>query len=53
LAFGPIDPNDEETRGAEVGQMIQEELERVGLRVQWNGTFSQRILLPDITWQRW
>jgi hypothetical protein len=53
LAFGPIDPKDEESRGAEVGNAIRDELVRVGLRVQWNGTFSERILIPDIVWQKW
>jgi hypothetical protein len=53
LAFGPIDPKDEEARGAEIGGIIKRELERVGFHVKWNGTFSERIHLPKIVWQRW
>src|SRR6185295_1242458 len=33
LAFGPVDPDDEETKGREVGNIIREELERAGLKV--------------------
>lgn len=52
LAFGPADPGDEATNGVEVGSIVRTELERVGLRVAWDGTFAQRIALPDIVWRR-
>jgi hypothetical protein len=52
LAYGPVDPNDEETEGPKVGHLIREELERVGLNVQWDGTFDTRILMPDFLWQK-
>ena len=46
-------PKDEETKGPVVGRAIQEELERAGFEVEWDGTFSKRICLPKIVWQRW
>jgi hypothetical protein len=52
LAFGPADPKDETTGGTEVGNMVREELERVGLTVEWDGTFDKRIQLPEFVWQR-
>lgn len=50
LAFGPSDPDDEETRGPEVGRVVREELERVGLVVNWDGTFARRIEVVDFQW---
>ena len=32
--------------------MIVEELNRQGLAVAWDGTFSERIFIPDIDWKR-
>ena len=52
LAFGPVDPKQEGTQGPEIGRIVREELERAGLKVQWDGTFSQRIFVPDLAWQR-
>ena len=52
VAFGPPDPEDEETKGQIVGRLICEELERVGFQVKWDGTFKDRILIPKILWQR-
>jgi hypothetical protein len=52
LSFGPIDPEDEETKGPEIGRIIREELEARGFEVAWNGTFSQRIHVPKLNWQR-
>lgn len=52
LAFGPVDPALEETEGSKVGVVIVEELHRAGFRVEWDGTFKQRIFVPDIDWQR-
>jgi hypothetical protein len=52
LAFGPVDPKDEATKGREVGRIVQEELARAGLTVAWDGTFAQRIHLPHFVWRR-
>jgi hypothetical protein len=52
LAFGPVDPRDEATKGREVGRIVQEELARAGLTVAWDGTFAQRIHLPHFVWRR-
>lgn len=52
LAFGPKDPKDEETKGAEIGRLVRDALEREGLKVDWNGAFSKRIFLPEFKWQR-
>ena len=51
LAFGPVDPNKEESEGPRIGGIVKEELERSGLTVRWDGTFQQRIHVP-MTWQR-
>lgn len=52
LAFGPTHPKDEATQGAAIGSIVREELERAGLQVEWNGTFSKRIYIPKFVWQR-
>ncbi len=52
LAFGPVNPNDEETKGKEIGHIVCEELERTGLKVKWDGTFASRLSVPDLVWQR-
>lgn len=52
LAFGPADPEREETEGTKVGTIVREELERAGLEVQWTGTFASRMSLPKFVWQR-
>lgn len=52
LAFGPMDPDDEQVEGPKVGELIAAELRGVGLEVQWNGTFDQRIHLPRFDWKR-
>lgn len=52
LAFGPVDPQDEETKGVEIGNIVREELERVGLEVEWEGTFNDRLRVPGMVWQR-
>lgn len=51
LAFGPIDPKQEQSAGPTIGRLIVEELERAGLRTEWDGTFNQRIAIPALTWQ--
>jgi len=52
LAFGPIDARNEATQGPRIGATIVEELERAGFAVRWDGTFAQRIHVPDIDWKR-
>ncbi len=52
LAFGPMDPILEQTMGPQVGRMVVEEVERVGLQTEWNGTISQRILVRPLDWKR-
>lgn len=52
LAFGPVQAKDEETKGAEIGKLVREELERAGLKVQWDGTFATRMSIPQIVWQK-
>ena len=48
FAFGPVDPNEEETKGTEIGYIVREELERVGDQVDWDGTFSNRLHVPNL-----
>lgn len=50
LAFGAL--NDDELRAVEIGRRIQAECERVGLKVAWSGSSSERIDLPEFRWQR-
>jgi hypothetical protein len=52
LAFGPVHPQDEQTKGLEVGRRIVEELRRAGFQPQWNGTFNERISIPQFDWKR-
>jgi len=52
FAFGPVDAREEATKGLEVGKIIREELERVGLQVDWDGTFANRMSVPRLLWQR-
>ena len=52
LAFGPIDPQKENTEGPRVGKIIVEELQRVGLPTKWNGTFKERIIVEKLDWKR-
>lgn len=52
LAFGPIDPKQEETEGPRVGEMIANELRNAGFDVRWNGGVDQRIFVPEIDWKR-
>lgn len=52
FAFGPVDPKDEESKGPEIGRLVREELERAGLRVEWDGTFASRLSVPGIVWRR-
>ncbi|QDV53781.1 DUF6891 domain-containing protein [Gimesia fumaroli] len=52
LAFGPVDPKEEEAKGMEVGNIIREELQKAGLKVEWDGTFNERLIVRDFVWQR-
>ncbi len=52
LAFGPANASDEDARGAEIGRIIREELERAGLKVEWDGTFASRMRITPLTWQK-
>ncbi len=35
-----------------VGRALKEELERVGFKIEWDGTAGQRINIPHIDWKR-
>ncbi len=52
LAFGPVDSKDEQAKGPQVGRIVVEELQRVGFRVTWDGTFGQRILVAPFAWKK-
>ncbi|WP_339734565.1 hypothetical protein [uncultured Gimesia sp.] len=52
LAFGPVDPKEEEAKGLEVGNMVREELQKAGLKVEWDGTFNERLKVQNFVWQR-
>jgi hypothetical protein len=52
LAFGPVDSDKEAADGPAIGKIVREELERAGFKVEWDGTFAQRIFVPKIKWQR-
>jgi hypothetical protein len=52
LAFGPMNPQNEETEGPRIGAVIVEELKRLGFALQWNGSFAERIHIPVIDWKR-
>jgi hypothetical protein len=50
LAYGSFPPNREQA--VLTGQRIQEEFERAGLDVEWDGTADSRLLLKNFRWQR-
>lgn len=52
LAFGPIDPSNEEQDGSRVGALVMEQLTKHGLTASWSGAFSQRIHIPVLDWKR-
>ncbi|MCR6477309.1 hypothetical protein NU688_14200 [Variovorax sp. ZS18.2.2] len=52
LAFGPIDPEKEESDGPRIGEAVVAELARAGLAVQWDGSCNSRILVMNIDWKR-
>ena len=51
FSFGPVDPAEEQTKGLEVGNLVREELERAGLRVEWDGKFESRSKIPKVIWR--
>jgi Domain of unknown function (DUF6891) len=52
LAFGPARAKEEETKGSEIGRVVRDELERAGLKVEWDGTFNTRMYVPQFVWQK-
>ena len=52
LAFGPVEPSDEATKGPAIGRIIKEELEKASFQVEWDGTFKTRIFVPKFDWKR-
>lgn len=52
LAFGPVDPSNEETQGVDVGNIVREEIKKAGLGVDWDGKFTTRLSIPKFKWQR-
>ena len=52
LAFGPVNPKDEVAKGPEIGRTVRDELERAGLKIEWDGTFATRMYLPHFVWRR-
>jgi hypothetical protein len=52
LAFGPRHPEDEDTKGADIGRTIVEELDASGLASVWGGSFKERILVTPFDWKR-
>lgn len=52
LAFGPVNPKEEQAKGPEIGKTIVEELQRQGLRPIWDGTFGKRILIEPFDWKK-
>lgn len=52
LAFGPVNPKEEQTTGPQVGRIIVEEAERVGFHVTWDGSFGHRILIAPFDWKK-
>jgi hypothetical protein len=50
LAFGDFSGKKE--AGVKVGQLVRDYAEKHGFRVDWDGSFGKRILLPDIDWKK-
>jgi|GEM_PF-6198694 len=50
LGFTTARAKDEEKMGVKIGKMVKKELEKAGLKVEWNGTLQKRIYLPDFDW---
>ncbi|WP_339734558.1 hypothetical protein [uncultured Gimesia sp.] len=48
LAFGPTG----QSKGKEIGNIVREELQKAGLKVEWDGTTNQRLIVRDLVWQR-
>ncbi|MFT4240797.1 MAG: hypothetical protein QM569_00825 [Acidovorax sp.] len=52
LSFGPLDPRAKATEGPRIGAKIADALRQAGFAVEWDGTFSKRIFLPDFDWKK-
>jgi Domain of unknown function (DUF6891) len=52
LAFGPVDPEKEQTEGPKVGSAIVTEFQRQGFNAVWDGTFDKRISVTNIEWKK-
>jgi hypothetical protein len=52
IAFGPINPELEETDGSRIGKIVTDKLLEHGFMVEWNGSFNKRICVHNIIWQR-
>jgi len=52
LAFGPIDPREEQGQGLEIARRIVSALEANGLQTQWNGSFERRIEVTPFEWRK-
>lgn len=52
MSFGPVDSKEEASKGVEVGNIVREELQKAGLKVEWDGTFDDRLRVLDLVWQR-
>lgn len=52
LSFGPCDAVLERSNGPKIAQIIETELSEVGLVVEWDCRFSNRLCIPKFAWQR-
>ena len=52
LSFGPLDSQLEETLGVEIGQVIVKALREQGFNPNWDGTFNQKVILPNFNWRQ-
>jgi hypothetical protein len=52
FSFGPSDPQNEETEGAKIGEIVVRRLTNAGFKVEWDGAFGKRLSIPLFNWQR-
>lgn len=50
IGFGHLSGKD--AKGVEVGKMVRAELERAGLKVDWDETIGRRLYIKGFRWQR-
>lgn len=50
IGFGHVSGDD--TKGVEVGRLLQAALEAEGFGVEWNGTIGSRLFIKGFRWQR-